>query len=222
MASTTLIPVEPKPVDGGGGSDGNGDKFWGGDSGGDPRDEHREAARARACRTGVWVGLAAVVMLFASLTSAMVVRKGLSSDWRPTRLPGVLWINTAVLIASSLALARAKTWLSALRRERFLRWWYATTGLGVAFIAGQWIAWRDLGTRGIFLASNPSSSFFYVLTATHGVHLIGGICALFYVVFAMHRHRPLNIAVDVTAIYWHFMDGLWLYLFVLLIAGGWF
>jgi cytochrome c oxidase subunit 3 len=161
-------------------------------------------------------------MLFASLTSAMVVRKGLSNDWRPTRLPGILWINTAILIASSLTLVRAKKWSAALNRERFLPWWYATTGLGLAFLAGQWMAWRDLGARGIYLASNPSSSFFYILTATHALHLIGGICALFYVAFAMHRYRPLSTAVEVSAIYWHFMDGLWLYLFLLLIAGGWF
>ena len=222
MASSTLIPAEPKPVDGGNGSGRNGNGYWDGDSGGGHRDGREDAARVRACRTGVWVGLAAIVMLFASLTSAMVVRKGLSSDWRPTRLPGVLWINTAVLLVSSLTLARARSSLSAGRGDRFLPWWYATTGLGLAFIAGQWIAWRDLGARGIFLASNPSSSFFYVLTATHGLHLVGGICALIYVLSVTHRHRPLKIAVDVTSIYWHFMDGLWLYLFLLLIAGGWF
>jgi cytochrome c oxidase subunit 3 len=225
MASTTLIPAEPKPLDGGNGRGRDINDYRDGGSGGDGRrDEHRDdaSARARACRTGMWVALAAIVMLFASLTSALVVRRGWSSDWRPTHLPGVLWINTAILVASSVTLSRSRRLHSAGRVERFAVWWYATTGLGLAFIVGQWIAWRELAARGIYLASNPSSSFFYLLTAAHGLHLVGGIAGLFYVSTLNHRHRFSKTAVDVTAIYWHFMDGLWLYLFLLLNAGGWF
>jgi cytochrome c oxidase subunit 3 len=223
MASTTLIPAETKPVNDGNGSGRNGDDHWDGDSGGGERwDAYGAALNARACRTGMWVALAAIVMLFAALTSAMVVRRGLSSDWRPTRPPSVLWINTLILVASSVTLARSRRLLSAGRDGGFLLWWYATTGLGLGFIAGQWIAWRELASRGIYLASNPSSSFFYLLTAAHGLHLVGGLCALLYVLFAGHRHRLSKTAVEVTAIYWHFMDGLWLYLFLLLTAGGWF
>jgi len=82
-------------------------------------------------------------------------------------------------------------------------------------------AWRELATRGVYLASNPSSSFFYLLTATHGVHLLGGMAALFYLVFSAGRIalEPKTLAVvDVTAIYWHFMDGLWIYLLLLLMT----
>jgi cytochrome c oxidase subunit 3 len=91
--------------------------------------------------------------------------------------------------------------------------------LGVVFLAGQLLAWRQLAAQGIFLGTSPHGSFFYLLTGTHGLHLLGGIIALTYVVFGSWRLRYTrrhHIAVDLTALYWHFMDGLWVYLFVLL------
>ena len=94
-----------------------------------------------------------------------------------------------------------------------------TTLLGVVFLAGQLIAWRQLAAQGVFINSHPHSSFFYVLTSLHGLHLLGGVIALSYVTVAAFRMRiglKRRAAVDVTAIYWHFMDGLWIYVFVLL------
>ena len=99
----------------------------------------------------------------------------------------------------------------------FIRWLAATVALGVAFLAGQLVVWRELAARGVYLATNPSSSFFYVLTAAHGVHLLGGVLALGYVVLhagRMARGRERRTALDVTAIYWHFMDALWIYIFL--------
>jgi cytochrome c oxidase subunit 3 len=93
--------------------------------------------------------------------------------------------------------------------------------LGLLFVGSQLTAWRELAWRGVYLATNPSSSFFYLLTAAHGVHLLGGIIALLYLVVRAGRIslRPRQAtALDVTAIYWHFMDGLWLYILLLLIA----
>jgi cytochrome c oxidase subunit 3 len=91
--------------------------------------------------------------------------------------------------------------------------------LGLMFLGGQFIAWTQLAAHGVFLATNPSSSFFYLLTGAHALHLLGGIAALFYLVYrapqlASGLKKP--VAVDVTAIYWHFMDGLWIYLLLLL------
>lgn len=221
MASTTLVPSETKPSTGGNGpgQPGNNDRD-GNSGGGDSWNADWASRSARACRTGMWLGLAAIVMLFAALTSALVVRKGFSSDWRPMALPRVLWINTVVLLGSSLTLARSRQMFSRGRERSFSTWWHITTGLGTAFILGQGIAWRELASRGIYLASNPNSSFFYLLTATHGLHLLGGICALLYVIFRARLRLVSRTAVDVTAIYWHFMDGLWLYLLLLLSTGG--
>jgi cytochrome c oxidase subunit 3 len=167
------------------------------------------------------MGLAAIVMLFAAFTSALVVRKGMSTDWVPTALPPIIYLNTFILLCSSLTMEISRRSLKAGSGVRFERWLYATVVLGVAFVACQLLAWRQLASRGVYLATNPSSSFFYLLTAAHGVHLLGGIAALFYLVF---RARSLvtaparPVSVDLTTIYWHFMDGLWIYLLLLLMV----
>jgi cytochrome c oxidase subunit 3 len=169
----------------------------------------------------MWFGMAAVVMLFAAFTSAMVVRQGLSTDWVSFPLPRILGLSTAILLASSLTLELSRRSLQAGSGESFARWLYVTTLLGLMFLGSQLAAWRELASRGVYLVTNPSSSFFYLLTAAHGVHLLGGVVALLYLVvragrIALNPRRAT--AVDVTAIYWHFMDGLWLYILLLLIV----
>jgi cytochrome c oxidase subunit 3 len=161
----------------------------------------------------------AIVMLFAAFTSALVVRKGGSSDWTSIALPQILYLNTLILLASSVALEVARRALATGMVSRFKISLDAAAILGVAFLGGQFIAWTQLAARGVFLATNPSSSFFYLLTGAHALHLLGGITALFYLVYrapqlASGVKKP--VAVDVTAIYWHFMDGLWIYLLLLL------
>jgi cytochrome c oxidase subunit 3 len=150
-------------------------------------------------------------MFFAALTSAFIVRRGHSNDWISTRIPQVLWLNTAVLLASSAVLEFARRALKAGKRETFNRLWIGGSALGVVFLAGQYAAWRELSAQGIYLATNPSSSFFYVLTAAHAIHLIGGVVALLYVSIQALRLRlgpGKRTAIDVTAMYWHFLDGL--------------
>ena len=171
--------------------------------------------------TGIWLALAAILMFFAALTSSFIVRKGLSNDWAPFPLPGVLWVNTGVLLASSLTLERARWWLRRDLAGAFRRWWMITTVLGVLFLAGQLVAWRELAATGVFLASNPSSSLFYVLTGTHGAHLLGGVAALLYVGLragqaAWPRRRAATTA---ASIYWHFLSGLWVFVFLLIYFG---
>ena len=166
----------------------------------------------------MWLALGAVVMVFAAFTSAYVVRKGVSLDWRPIALPSILWLNTVVLLASSLTIERARR-----DRNSCLPWLTVTSMLGAVFLGGQYLAWRQLRTNGVYLASNPSSSFFYLLTGAHGLHILGGMLALFYVVVQAWRRAEWanrQAAVEATALYWHFMDGLWIYLFFLLQVGG--
>ncbi len=214
MASV-LTPPKPKPPVGppSGGHRDNGGFGGGNGSGGGPDD----AFVLRRYKTGVWLGLGAIVMVFSAFTSAYVVRKGMSNDWRVVRAPSILWLNTAVLLASSLTFERAKR-----ERESTLSWLNATAALGAIFVAGQVIAWLQLRASGVFLASNPSSSFFYLLTGAHALHILGGILALLYVVFRRWRRHTWprrQAAVEATALYWHFMDGLWVYIFVLLWIG---
>ncbi|HXG32718.1 MAG TPA: cytochrome c oxidase subunit 3 [Bryobacteraceae bacterium] len=172
----------------------------------------------RAGITGIVVACAAIVMLFAALTSAMIVRRGLGGDWQTLTLPGILWVNTGVLLASSFAVERARRALRQGRREAFNHLWLAGTVLGFLFLAGQYAAWRQLVAAGVYLATNPSSSFFYLFTVAHALHLAGGLLALVFITIWAWRLRlgpGRRTAVDVSAFYWHFMDGLWIYLLLL-------
>lgn len=162
-------------------------------------------------------------MVFAALTSAFVVRRGLSDDWASMHKPPILWVNTLVLLASSVVLDRSRHALKSGDRSKFNFWWTVATALGVLFLIGQAWAWRELKLAGVFIATNPSSSFFYVLTAAHGFHLLGGVAALVYVDVQALRLRlgpAKRTAIDVTAVFWHFLDGLWLYLMLLFFVWG--
>lgn len=179
------------------------------------------AVPQRSYLTGLTMGLAAILMFFMALTSAFIVRKGLSNDWRAFPLPSILWLNTAILLASSVTIEVARRRLSKENIAAFRRWWAVTTALGLMFVTGQLLAWRQLVHEGVYLATNPSSSFFYLLTAAHGVHLLGGIIALLIVGVRgwQKTHVTRTTATEMAAVYWHFMDGLWIFLFLLLMMG---
>jgi len=166
-------------------------------------------------------------MSFAAYTSAFVVRQGGAQDWQHITLPPILYLNTLVLLASSATLERGRRLMEADAQwrtpatSRGVTWLRLTLGLGVMFLAGQIVAWRQLAAEGLYLSTSPSSGFFYVLTALHGLHLLGGIAA---VVYALRRLRvsapvPPTGVLDATAVYWHFMDVLWVYLLLLLVLG---
>lgn len=205
-----------------GGNDGPGDKGPGGPDW-PPGWSREDAITPAKYRIGMWVGLASILMLFVALTSAYVVRQGKITDegpnWEVIAMPPLLWLTTALLLASSVSLEVARRSLKRNRYDRFKNWILLTTILGALFLVGQVIAWRQLAAQGIYVNSNPHSSFFYLLTSLHGLHLLGGVVALAYVTSAAVRMRigfKKRNAVDVTALYWHFMDGLWVYLFLLL------
>ncbi len=212
---TVETPIKPEAPAGGDTFGGGGFfKGFGGSNGGSAA----WSVPAHTYQTGMWMALAAIIMVFAAFTSAMVVRKGLSNDWVATALPRILYMNTAMLLASSVTLEISRRSLTSGMGRRFALLLYATVALGLAFVGGQLMAWRELGERGVYLATNPSSSFFYLLTATHGVHLLGGIVALAYVALkarSIALGQKKRTAVDVAALYWHFMDGLWIYILIL-------
>jgi cytochrome c oxidase subunit 3 len=181
----------------------------------------RRPVPRRAYFTALQLGLAAIVMFFMALASSYIVRKGLGVDWQRTPMPPVVWFNTAILLISSVTIIVARKKLESGARDAFRTWWTITTGLGLLFLAGQVIAWRWLASAGMLLSTNPSSSFFYLLTAAHGAHLAGGIFALLYVTFRQWKRSRISqaTAAELTSIYWHFMDGLWVFLLVLLTLG---
>jgi cytochrome c oxidase subunit III len=177
-----------------------------------------------ASRTGIWVGLAAITMTFAAFTSALVVREGSSNDWLRFSLPPVLYLNTLLLLASSLTLEISRRKFALFTRHLSgrpsapLLWLYVTLGLGLMFVIGQYMAWLQLKAAGLYLATNPSASFFYVLTAAHAIHVLGGLCGLVLVIFRLRKRVPTlrRSSLNAVSYYWHFMDILWLYLLSLL------
>ena len=173
-------------------------------------------------KLGIWIGFGGIVMVFAAFTSALVVRKGLSDDWRAFELPDVLWLGTLILLASSVTVEKARRAMRAGREKGVRHWLGATAVLGAAFLAAQYVAWSQLSAVGVYVSSNPSSSFFYLLTVAHGLHLLGGLVAMTYVVWRVWRSRiwaTREAAVEGAALYWHLMDGLWVYLFALILVG---
>lgn len=171
--------------------------------------------------TGIWVVLASITMTFAAFTSALIVRQGSALDWQHLTLPRILYFNTLALFASSWALEIARRRLRASARGKHesgvpARWLYVSLALGLLFVAGQYVAWRQLRSQGLFLSTNPNSSFFYVLTAVHAVHVLGGLGGLVRVIGKLGNSTLRKSTLDATAYYWHFMDGLWVYLLLLL------
>ena len=224
MPGTTAVPdIELIIEDVGGGGGGPTPPPGGGDDGDDGK-RRRPGGRPSPNRyyTGITLGIVSILMFFMALASAFLLRRGTSGDWIPVRLPAVLWLNTLALIASSFTLERARRSLSRLDVSGFRKLWALTTGLGALFLIGQFVAWRQLVAQGVFMASNPASSFFYIFTAAHGVHLLGGVGALVYVLvrkFDNKRSIALPTAAEVASYYWHFMDGLWVFLLALLYLG---
>jgi len=216
---------------------------YGGDDGGS--EDHRLLSyreRLQRCRLGLGLSIVSVTGLFLALSLAYLYRRHFSttdadgrqvSTWLQVKLPPVLLLNTLLLLASSstLELARKRLRERALlaplagipgvrsENSASLPWLGITLVLGVGFLAGQVAAWQSLRVQGFYLAGNPSSAFFYILTGAHAIHLLVGIAALLYAAGASFFARTLELRcliVDVTSWYWHFMAALWLGIYALL------
>lgn len=180
-------------------------------------------SRANRYRVGMWVALASIAMMFTALSSAYIVRSASAPDWIPLSMPRILLLSTALLVISSGTLETAKRKLKLALVSEHKRWLVLTVVLGLGFLGSQLLAWRHLARQGVYVASNPHSSFFYLMTAMHGLHLAGGLCALSFLLVRTWRHdmehkvSPRHqAAADAVTVYWHFMDALWIYLFLLL------
>lgn len=226
--ATTVTGTRPLTKTGvGGGKKPRGPNGNGGNGGPKPNGHNRGfpdlQSSANRYRIGMWVGLASILMMFTALSSAYIVRAASSSDWRPLAMPRILLFSTALILISSGTMEAARRYWKDTVTNHYRRWLLLTVVLGIGFLASQLLAWRQLVRQGVYVASHPHSSFFYLLTAAHGVHLIGGLLALGYLLL---RARPLRddhaalaksqAGADAVTLYWHFMDFLWLYLFVLL------
>ena len=168
----------------------------------------------------VWLLVGSVTILFAAFTSTYLARRG-EADWLVGPLPDALYVSTAVLIFSSLVLEWARRRGGRGRLEALRAGLLAATGLGLVFLAAQIAAWRQLSALGVFLSTNPHSSFFYLLTGAHALHVTGGLLGLGYALGRARRAATAAIALrsaEPATTFWHFLDGLWLYLFIILFA----
>jgi cytochrome c oxidase subunit III len=165
--------------------------------------------------SGIWVVVAAITMAFAAFTSSLIIRQGSGNDWRHLAIPGILYFNTAILLLSSLTLeiARRRT-AESLAATR--SWLYLTLALGTAFLLGQYGAWHQLRSEGFYLATSPNSSFFYVLTVMHALHVLGGLGGFVHAVRKTASSVWRVTTLDACAVYWHFLAGLWIYLLLVL------
>jgi cytochrome c oxidase subunit 3 len=173
--------------------------------------------RADPRRFGLLAFLGTVSMLFVGFTSTYIVRES-AADWSPLSPPPVLFANTLILLGSSFALERSRRLLRNWDLPGAQSWFSLTGALGVFFVVGQLLTWRALASQGLFLATNIHSSFFYLLTGLHGLHLFGGLC-WFGVVYARARRLAITPGTDSLALfatYWHFLAALWLYLLFVL------
>ncbi len=226
-------PVDKRPTGGGGG-----DENW---------DHHRHGRGGpreliTRYRLALLFGLSGDLMFFIALVSVFFARQGTGHidahndyvlDWRPIYIPSILFINTAIMLVSSLTMEIARQqlfretdvmdeWLGLGRpmSRRATPWLIATIVLGLLFLGGQWIAWEQLSEAGVFFSGNPASHFFYLITGTHGAHLVLGLLALLGAIwglFALKKVEFRQILVDCTAWYWHSMGLFWFFLFGLLL-----
>jgi cytochrome c oxidase subunit 3 len=173
-----------------------------------------------SAKIGLGFFLAVVTTMFSLFTVAYIMRMEYA-DWRSLPDPGLLWLNTAVLILSSIAMQRAKG--AALRGEvKGVRTGLITSGvLSFAFLAGQLVAWRHLNAAGYFIANNPANAFFYLITGLHGLHLLGGLWVWGKTITKVGRGlevRDLSLSVELCTTYWHYLLLVWLVLFGLLLS----
>jgi cytochrome c oxidase subunit III len=207
-----------------GGNGGGHDGGDGGDDAGDRPADRTQPFNEQKSRVFTFFLLIAIVMTFGGVIAAyVVIQANKAAEWRPFDLPIQVWISTAIIIVSSITYEAAKRALMLNRHRAAKKWLIVTSALGAAFISSQVLAWLALAARGMYLRGNPYAGFFYVLTALHAVHVLGGVIALGSILLrswhpAVHEEavfQRLALA-RVVGWYWHFMGGLWLVLFVLL------
>jgi len=185
-----------------------------------------ERPRPAAAHLGLWIFLAVITSLFGLFISAYYMRMGhgevMAADWQPFPEPLILWINTALLILGSVAMQWARASIARGSAEHTRMALLIGGLLTFAFLVGQFLAWRLLVITGYFVPRNPAVAFFYVLTAVHGLHLLGGL----YVwgrTFMRLRRRDLELldvrqSVELCTVYWHYLLVVWLVLFALLLS----
>ncbi|MGH9879924.1 MAG: cytochrome c oxidase subunit 3 [Pyrinomonadaceae bacterium] len=221
--ATRVTSTRPKTQKGTGGGPkvpGPNGKGPGGNGYGGEYDSQYRFSAARY-RITTWVVLAAIVMMFAALSSSYIILSG-GERWQPVTMPRMFYLSTAIIVTSSLCFEAAKRSLKRRNEAGYGRWLGFTLFLGIAFLMAQLLGWRELASQGVYFEGHPHRSFFYLFTAVHGVHLLGGIVALIYLLArtrsrASQKQEKTAAVAAMVSVYWHMMDVLWIWLFALLL-----
>ncbi|RZS94556.1 cytochrome c oxidase subunit 3 [Cecembia calidifontis] len=167
----------------------------------------------------LWLFIVSVVMIFASLTSAYIVRQA-EGNWLEFDLPSIFWYTSGIIVLSSFTLHFAYMAAKKDELQKLKIGMIITVLLGLAFLVGQWYSWVALVDRDVYFVGNPAGSFLYVFTGLHAIHLISGVIFLIIVLISSFRykvHSKNMNAMEMCVTYWHFLGGLWLYLFMFLL-----
>ena len=173
----------------------------------------------------LWLGIGSIIMMFAGLTSAYIVREA-AGNWVYFKLPNLFNISTLVVILSSVTLFLASKAIKQQKQKTYRNWLGLTLILGIAFLVLQYEGWKELSRTGILLNGNPSGSFLYVISGLHALHILGGVLFLliFFAKSLFFKPNPVQelldeinpdkyLGIDLLSVYWHFVDVLWIYLF---------
>jgi cytochrome c oxidase subunit III len=207
-------PPESPPSDGHGGG------------GGDGRDDGDAGRKSSGMGLfGMRIALIPITVLFIATAFIFYARSRNGINWQSVPVPSLLWLSTALILISSWTLEHARSGLRADRYTIYIRWLLRTLYLGLGFLASQVLALQQLVTHGLFMRHNPHGSMFYIITASHGLHLFGGLIALAYLLLraalhlddSHHGRATTRRIYAVAALYWHFLAALWVCLFLLLL-----
>jgi cytochrome c oxidase subunit 3 len=220
-------PEQVKPGGPGGGGPRDfepGGDGWGG--GGDDDERYRRTERGPSMgMIGLIATMFSITALFATIVIAFLVRAQTRAHWNPIHVPSLLWASTVLIVASSGTLELAHRAFTVYRARVYTRWLSVTFFLGLGFLLLQAMSLRQLVMQGAYLRQNPHSSLLYIITFVHGFHLFGGVLALFYMIYRASQHTSdvradliaQRSAFQVSSVYWHYLDLLWLALFSMLL-----
>ncbi|MEO5500336.1 MAG: heme-copper oxidase subunit III [Ginsengibacter sp.] len=170
----------------------------------------------------MWIGLASIIMMFAGLSSAYIVKSN-QANWLSYKLPIIFWYSSGVILLSSITVMLSRKAFINRNMEGYKLWLLITTVLGILFVFLQYWGFKELWASGITLTRNVSFSFLYVIVGLHALHVLGGVVALIILmVQAYRRHKKVytTLSIDLMSTYWHFVDILWIYLFLFLLFMG--
>ena len=179
----------------------------------------REPQKIHPHKFTLWVAMGSIVMMFAALTSAYIVKKNQGS-WLEFDLPRIFWYSSFVILLSSVTIHLATKAFKAREMGRYRVLITVTALLGVSFIIMQWLGFQDMESRNIALTgvkSNSAASFLFVITGLHMVHVLGGVIALLVIfirAYAVKIKNYSSLPIELVGTYWHFVDALWIYLFI--------